>query len=65
VGTNLLFCLFVLVMGYTLVRSVGVFGPFELDFESFHTNLEAIHGLNSSLSTGWVVETDKTCNDCL
>lgn len=44
-----------------LVRSVGIFGPFELHFESLHANLEAIHGLNSSLSTGRVVETHKTC----
>lgn len=43
-----------------LVRSVGIFGPFELHFESLHANLEAIHGLNSSLSTGRVVETHKT-----
>ena len=48
-----------------LVRSVGVLGPFELNFESLHSNLEAIHRLNGRLSTGRIVETDKTYDDCI
>jgi len=43
-----------------LIRSVGIFGSFELHFESLHSNLKSIHGLNGSLSTCRIVETDKT-----
>lgn len=45
---------------FLLVRSIGVLGPLELDFESFHTDLEAVHGLNGRLSAGRIVETDET-----
>ena len=46
-----------------LIRSVGIFGSFELHFESLHSNLKSIHGLNGSLSTCRIVETDKTCSE--
>ena len=46
-----------------LIRSVGIFGSFELHFESLHSNLKSIHGLNGSLSTCRIVETDKTCTE--
>lgn len=42
------------------VRTISIFGPFELHFQSFHADLEAIHGLNGGLSAGRVVETHKS-----
>lgn len=45
------------------VRTVGVFGPFELHLQSFHANLEAVHRLDRRLSAGWVVKTYKPCED--
>lgn len=45
------------------VRTVGIFGPFELHLQSFHANLEAVHRLDGRLSAGRVVETYKPCDD--
>lgn len=42
------------------VGSIGIFGPFELDFEPLHTDLEPVHGLNGCLRARRVVETDET-----
>lgn len=42
------------------VGMVSILGSFQLDLQTFHANLEAIHGLNSSLCTGWVVKAYKT-----
>lgn len=42
------------------VGVVGILGPFQLHLQAFHANLEAIHGLDSSLCTGWVVKAHKT-----
>jgi len=42
------------------VWAVGIFGPFELHFQSFHADLEAIHRLDGGLSAGWVVKTHKS-----
>ena len=36
-----------------------IFWPLQLNFKSFHANLETIHCLNSCLCTGWVIKTDK------
>ena len=47
-----------------LIRSVGIFGSFELHFESLHSNLKSIHSLNGGLSTCRIVEADKTCSRC-
>lgn len=41
------------------IRSTCVFWPFQLNLESLHTNLEAIHGLDGCLCTRWVVEAYK------
>lgn len=43
-----------------LIWAVGIFGPFQLHFQSFHANLKSIHGLDGSLSTGRVVKAYKT-----
>lgn len=45
--------------GAGLIRAVGILWPFELYFESLHADLEAIHGLDGSLGTGWVIEAHK------
>ena len=37
-----------------------IFWPLQLNFKSFHTNLEAIHSLNGCLCTGGVIETNKS-----
>lgn len=42
------------------VGMVGILGSFQLDLQTFHANLEAIHGLDGSLCTGRVVEAYKT-----
>jgi hypothetical protein len=42
------------------VGSIGVFWPFELDFEPLHTDLEPVHGLNGCLRARRIVETDET-----
>ena len=36
-----------------------ILGSLQLNFESFHSNLETIHGLNSCLCTGGVIKADK------
>ena len=41
------------------VWPTSVFWSFQLYFESFHANLKSIHGLDSSLGTGWIIEADK------
>ena len=50
----------VLCQHFPLVGSAGILWSFELDFESLHTNLESIHGLNSSLGTGWIIKAHKS-----
>lgn len=47
------------LQGEGLIRAVGILWPFELHFESLHADLEAIHGLDGSLGTGWVIEAHK------
>ena len=42
------------------VGSVSIFGPFELNLESFHSNLESVHGMNGGLSRGRVVKGNKS-----
>ena len=37
-----------------------IFWPLQLNFKSFHTNLEAIHSLNGCLCTGGVIKTNKS-----
>lgn len=46
--------------GRGLVGAVGILWPFELNLESFHTDLEAVHGLDGSLGATWVVEAHKS-----
>lgn len=43
----------------SLVWTIGIFGAFQLHFESFHANLKPVHCLNGSLSTGRVVKANK------
>lgn len=45
-----------------LVRFRGVFGTFQLDFEPFGANLEAIHGLNGRLRAHRIVVRHETYN---
>ena len=47
-------------MPYVSIGSIGIFGPFELDFEPLHTDLKPVHGLNGRLCTCRIVETDET-----
>lgn len=44
-----------------LIWSTGVFRSLQLDLQSFHANLEAVHGLYGRLSTRVVVERHETC----
>lgn len=41
------------------VRSVGILWPLQLHLQPLHAYLKAIHGLDSGLSTGWVIKTHK------
>ncbi len=43
------------------VWTAGVLRPFQLHFQAFHADLEAVHGLNGSLSAGGVIEAHKAC----
>lgn len=45
---------------WLLIRSVGIFRSFQLNLQSFHSNLETIHRLNSCLSTGRIIKGNKT-----
>lgn len=44
-----------------LVGAIGVLRPLQLHFESLHADLEAVHRLDGSLGTAWVVEAHKAC----
>ena len=44
-----------------LIRPAGLLWPFELYFESLHSNLEAIHGLDGGLSAVGIIKADKSC----
>lgn len=44
-----------------LIGSASVFWSFQLNFQSFHANLETIHCLNSCLSTCRIIKRHKTC----
>lgn len=46
---------------WLLIRSVGIFRSFQLNLQSFHSDLETIHRLNSCLSTGRIIKWNKTC----
>lgn len=48
-------------LGRGLVGAVGVFWPLQLHLESFHADLETVHGLDSSLGTTWVIKAHKPC----
>lgn len=41
------------------VRPVGVLRPLQLNLQSLHADLEAVHGLDGSLGAGWVVKAHK------
>lgn len=43
-----------------LVRSIGLFGPFQLYFKSLHANLKSIHGLDGGLSAVGIIEADES-----
>lgn len=43
-----------------LVRPVGVLWSLQLHLESFHSNLEPVHGLDGRLCTRLIVEADET-----
>lgn len=43
------------------VWTAGILRPFQLHFQAFHADLEAVHGLNGSLSAGGVIEAHKAC----
>ena len=45
--------------GAGLIGAVGVLGPLQLNLESLHADLEAVHGLDGGLCTSWVVEAHK------
>lgn len=45
--------------GGGLVGAVGVLWPLQLHLEPLHADLEAVHRLDGSLGTTWVVETHK------
>lgn len=46
-------------LGRGLVGAVGVLWPLQLHLEPFHADLEAVHWLDGSLGTTWVVEAHK------
>ena len=46
-----------------LIRPAGLLWPFELYFESLHSNLEAIHGLDGGLSAVGIIKADKSCEN--
>lgn len=48
-----------------LVRTIGIFWSFELDFESLHSYLEPVHSLYRCLSTSWIVKWHKSCKRML
>lgn len=41
------------------VRSVGILWPLQLDLQPLHAYLKTIHGLDSRLGTGRVIEAHK------
>ena len=43
------------------VGSTGLFWPFQLYFETLHSNLEPIHGLDRGLSAIGIIKADKSC----
>lgn len=45
--------------GRGLIWAVGILWPLQLHLESFHADLEAVHGLDSSLGTTWVIKAHK------
>ena len=42
------------------VGSTGLFWPFQLYFETLHSNLEPIHGLDRGLSAIGIIKADKS-----
>lgn len=45
---------------YVLIGPIGVLRPFELDLQSLHADLEAVHGLDRSLRRRRVIERHET-----
>ena len=46
--------------GRSSVGSTGLFWPFQLYFETLHSNLETIHGLDRGLSAIGIIKADKS-----
>ena len=45
---------------FSLVGSAGLFRPLKLYFESLHSNLKPIHGLDGGLSAAGIIKADKS-----
>lgn len=53
-------CRYVVILILMLIGSACIFWSFQLNFQSFHSNLKTIHSLNSCLSTCRIVKRHKT-----
>ena len=45
--------------GAGLIWAIGVLRPLELHLQPLHADLEAVHGLDGSLGTAWIIEAHK------
>lgn len=66
IGTSAAFpCVVIVDILFLLIGPAGVLRSLQLDLQSFHSDLEAVHCLNGRLSTGWIVERNEACTQII